>query len=293
MRGLALLLSLSSGVAFAAQDTTDLATLLQRAGERVEHYFTRAQSIVCLEIVQWLPLNSSFGVTSVGRTMESELRLSWAPGEDGAASTEAQTLRQLLRVNGREPRKNDWRNCTDPEQQMTEPHSLSILLPAMRTEYEFKLAGRTRLDDRNALIIDYRSVKKAAVTSSAVEGRDDCISYEVDGGMRGRLWIDTETHDVLRLDEALIGMVEIPLPKKVSLPFGAPHYWTAERMDRTIRFKAVAFTNPDETLILPASMSEMRITRGSGTPRLRTMTDYTAYRRFLTGGRVIPPSLQQ
>jgi hypothetical protein len=288
MRGLALLLSLVSVTAAAAQDTADLQTLLHRAGERVERYFARAQSIVCLEVVQWLGLSTSLAHEGPGRTMESELRLSWAPGENGAASTEAQTIRQLLRVNGREPRKNDSRNCTDPEQQTSEPHSLSILLPSVRTEYEFKLAGRTRLDDRAALMVDYRSRKRAATTSSLVDGRNDCLNYEIDGGMRGRLWIDAETFDVLRLDQALVGMVDIRLPRKLSIPFGAPTYWTAERMDTSIRFKPVSFSNPDETLILPVSMSQLRITRGAGTPRLRTMTDYTNYRRFLTGGRVVP-----
>jgi hypothetical protein len=49
----------------------------------------------------------------------------------------------------------------------------------------------------------------------------------------------------------------------------------------------MSFTNPDETLLLPESLSSLRITRGSGTPRLRTMTEYRNYQRFLTDGRVV------
>src|SRR5262245_29259694 len=286
-----LAIPLSRGFAgpLAAQESTvDVAALLQRAGERVERYFARAQSLVCLEIVRWLPLNPSLVTDGFGRTLESELRLSWTPGENGAPSIDAQTIRQLLRVNGHAPRKNDSGNCTDPEQQTSEPQALSMLLPGRRPEYEFKLAGRTRLDDRFAVMVDYKFRKKAEVSSSLVEGRDDCLSYEVDGGMRGRLWIDEDTHDVLRLDQSLIGMVDVPLPRKVRIPFSASHFWTVERMDSSIRFKAVSFSNPDETLVLPTSMSQLRITRGSGTPRLRTITDYTNYQRFLTGGRVVP-----
>ena len=290
MRRLALLLSLGSATTFAAQQaaSVDLDAVLQRASERVQAYFARAQSIVCLEIVHWLPLNSFFSNDGMSRTMESELRLSWAPSDNGAASAEAQTIRQLLRVNGREPRKNDWRNCTDPEQQTSEPHFLSMLLPTQRGDYEFKLAGKTRLEERAAVMVDYRVLKKASASSSLVDGRDDCVNYEIDGGKRGRLWIDAETYEVLRLDQSLIGMIDIPLPQKLRIPFQGTPYWTAERMDISIRFKAVSFTNPDETLILPVSMSQLRITRGAGTPRLRTMTDYTQYRRFLTGGRVVP-----
>ena len=62
-----------------------------------------------------------------------------------------------------------------------------------------------------------------------------------------------------------------------------------ERWDTTIRFKAVRFSDPDETLMLPVSSTSLRITRGAGQPRLRTVVEYTDYRRFLTGGRVVPP----
>ena len=41
-------------------------------------------------------------------------------------------------------------------------------------------------------------------------------------------------------------------------------------------------------MILPVSAASLRITRRSGMPRLRTSTAYTEYRRFLTGGRVVP-----
>ncbi len=81
-------------------------------------------------------------------------------------------------------------------------------------------------------------------------------------------------------------MVEIPLPKRATRG-NAPTRWTIERMDTSIRFKPVAFSDPDETLVLPATVSSLRMTRGSGTPRLRTMTDYTKYQRFFTGARVV------
>ena len=65
--------------------------------------------------------------------------------------------------------------------------------------------------------------------------------------------------------------------------------WTMERWDSSIRFKRVRFQDPEETLVLPVESSTLQITRGAGTPRLRTSTQYHAYRRFITGGRVVPP----
>jgi hypothetical protein len=109
------------------------------------------------------------------------------------------------------------------------------------------------------------------------------------GGLRGRIWIDPETFDVLRLDQGLIGLVEIQLPRQLTRRSGGVYSWTMERWDTSIRFQSVPFRDPDETLTLPVSIQQLRITRGSASPRLRTTTEFTEYKRFLTGGRVVPP----
>ena len=49
----------------------------------------------------------------------------------------------------------------------------------------------------------------------------------------------------------------------------------------------MTFANPDETLLLPDSQSSVQVTRGAGTPRLRTTTNYKNYQRFVTGARVV------
>ena len=277
------------GVLSAEQPATiaPLAEVLQRAGERVETFFTRAQSIVCLEVVRLHYLNTSLSPDGPARTVESELRLSWERSDDGVASAEAHTLRQLLKVNGHPPRDDDWDSCTAPEQQAREPQPLSMLLPALRADYEFWLSGQERVDGRTAVTLDYRFIKRASVDVDMVEGRDDCLSFKLDGGLRGRLWLDAETYDVVRLDQRLSGMVDIPLPRIITRRPGSDMRWTMERWDTSIRFKRVPFENPQETLVLPSSLSSLRITRGSGTPRLRTMTDYRNYRRFLTSGRIV------
>jgi len=264
----------------------DLAGVLQRVGERVEQYFARAQSIVCVEIVGLMPIDA-VGL-SRNRTVESELRLSWEPTDQNPIPIEARTLRQVVKVNGHAPRKNDHDNCTGPEQNTWEVQPLSLLLPQQRDEYTFKLAGAGRVDNRAAILLDYRMVDKPTVKVELVDGKDDCVSYALDGGMRGRIWIDAETFDVLRMDQGLIGLVDIPLPKKIANRNRWPSL-TMERWDTSIRFKPVNFEDPPETLVLPASATSFRITRGAGTPRLRTSTQYSSYRRFITGGRVLPP----
>src|SRR5262245_45713210 len=201
-------------IAHGRDDAAALTSVLETAGERVLRYLARAQHIVCLEVVRLQPLTSGWSTDGFGRTVESELHLLWAPGEDGGSATDAAALRQVLRVNGHEPRENDRNNCTTPEQETREPLALALLLPDERTGYRFKMAGRTTVDRRAAIMVDFRLIKEVTVETKMVEGHDDCVSFDLEGGMEGRLWIDAETFDVLRVDQRLSGMVEIPLPKK-------------------------------------------------------------------------------
>jgi hypothetical protein len=284
----AVALGAGAGVAATAQSHgVTLNATLARAGEQVEAFFTRAQSLVCTETVTMQPLNAGLTAEGFSRRVESELRVSWDPREGDGAVTEAQTRRHLLTVNGRPPREKDHSSCTTPEQTDTETQPLSMLLPSERDKYQFSGAGSGRIDGRATVMIDYREVAPVSADVRAVEGLDDCISYELTGGIRGRLWIDAETFDVLRLDQRLTGMIELRLPRVLAQRPGSPTYMTLERSDTTMRFERVSFTNPDESLVLPSSSTELRIVRGSGASRLRTVTRYANYKRFLTGSRVV------
>ena len=265
----------------------DLEGLLERAGARVTEYFARAQSIMCLEKVSLQKLSFGYGSDGPARFVESELRLSWEPSAEDPTPKEARTLRQVLRVNGHPPRKKDWDNCTTPEQQVSEVQPLSILLPDSRVELTFAYGGRAVVDGRDAVMVTYREKVKPSVDVSLVEDNENCVSFDIDGGTQGKIWLDAETNDVLRLDRSLTGLIEIPLPRKAQRLSLDPH-WTMERWDSSIRFKPVRFDNPEETLILPVESSTLQVTRGAGTPRLRTTTKYTSYRRFITGARVVP-----
>ncbi len=265
----------------------DLDVVLHRVGEAVERYFARAQRIVCLEKVTLLPLSSDLGLGSLSRQIDSELSLAWDASADGRAGRDIKTVRRVLSVNGRPPRPHDPRNCTTPEQTTTETAPLSMLMPAEREQYRFTLAGTRRVRGREALLVDFAEKAPARVESSLVDDREDCISYTIDGGSRGRVWIDAESYEVVRLDRHISGMLDIPLPRKLARRYGQTSVLTLERSDTSIEFESVVFHDPDEVLNLPVSMIEMRETRGSGVPHLRTTTAYTDYRRFLTGSRIV------
>lgn len=281
-------LAVSAAVAVPAAHGDDVATVLDRATARVEDFFTRAQSLVCTETVRVQPLTYSLTSDGFGRTVESELRLSWNPGDDGEAASEAQTLRQVVRVNGHPPRSKDKRNCTTPERHDTETQVLSILLAQQRGDYTWTLAGQTKIDGRPALLVDYQEKRKLTLEVIVKEGDEDCLTFDIKGGDRGRIWLDTETFDVLRIDQRLSGQASSRMPELLARRPNADSYMVVERLDRSYRFRRLSFDNPIETMVLPVSASQLMVTQGNGGARQRVTTEYRNYRRFLTGGRIVP-----
>jgi hypothetical protein len=282
----AAIVSLTTALSAQQAAVPDIGNVLERAGKRVTEYFARAQSLVCLERVALQQLGMTWSPEGLARRVESELRLSWQPTPDDP-TPKAKTVRQVLRANGRKPRKTDDDNCTAPEQNDEEEQPLSILLPQERQDYVFTPGGRDSIDGRDAIVIAFKEVRKPTVDVSMVKDNENCISFAIDGGSRGKIWIDAASHDVLRLDRSLNGLIDVPLPRKVTLRPGAALSWTVERLDSSIRFKRISFDNPPETLVLPVSSTTLKVMRGGGQPRLRTSTEYVSYRRFLTGGRIL------
>lgn len=158
-----------------------------------------------------------------------------------------------------------------------------MLLPAQRKDYTFTIAGAARVGGRAALMIDYRSV---AAGPPELTWTDECVSIELPGRARGRVWVDAESYDVLRLDEHLVGMFDFPVPR-LQQRRGAPRDMTIERADSSIEYKRVAFTEPAETLMLPAVIETVTVIRGGSTQRYRVTQRLSDYRRFLTEGRIV------
>ena len=57
--------------------------------------------------------------------------------------------------------------------------------------------------------------------------------------------------------------------------------------DSSIEYKCVSFTDPVETLMLPAVIETVTVIRGGATQRYRITQRLSDYKRFLTGGRVV------
>ncbi len=256
-------------------------TSVARVGDYVERYYARAQSIVVDESVAIQPLALDLRAEGFPRRLTYELRVEWNPDSDDD-DVPAKVTRQLLTINGRPPKPGQEPECLDPRS--TSPEPLAFLLPDRREKFIFKAAGLGRVDGRAAMMIDYRSVKPE---TPKVEWRKECVSIDLPGRARGRIWADPETAEILRLDEGITGLVDIAVPIAQQRAGGSPSM-TIERADSSIRYRRVAFTNPEESLLLPSSIDTTTIVRNSGSPRVRISQTFGNYRRFVTGSRLVP-----
>jgi len=261
-----------------AQAPDDLVTVLGRVGDRVQHYYGRAQSIVCIERVMVQPMRNDLTPDGFGRVLEFELRIDWEATENDQP-LEAKVFRELRRVNGRAPRPNYEAGCLDPKSGALEP--LAFLLPHHRGEYTFARNGVGRLKDRRTMMLDYKSRAPGPIDA---KWKGDCVSIDAPGRTKGRIWIDEVTHDVLRLDEQLTGQFEYRVPRE-HWGFNGPQTWVIERADSSIRYRPVAFRDPDETVLLPESIDLLTIFRGAQSYRIAQT--FSGYKRFITGGRVV------
>jgi hypothetical protein len=274
--------TLAVNTAAQPRGAVDVAGLLARVGEQVEQYYARAQSIVCLETVRLMPLGSDLlNDGSHVRQLVSELRVAWEASTERDSPPDVKVLRDILTIDGRPPRPKDEPGCLDPKPVSPEP--LAMLLPGRQRDYVFTWGGLARIDGRPAAMLDYKSLQTGPIE---VTRNKDCISVELPGRARGRVWIDQETGDVLRLDERLTGMFDFEVP--ADKPRRRPaETMVIERSDSSIRYKKVAFADPEETVMLPASIETLTIIRNAGVPRVRKTQVFSKYRRFVTGGRIV------
>ena len=262
-----------------------LPALLERVGTRVEQYYAHARTVICTETVQLQPLDFDWTPRGFARRIIDELRIEWHPPGSGGAGR-ARVRRRILSINGRPPGaagSDGDEACMDPR--LVSPEPLEFLLPSRRGEYTFTWAGTGRLDGRLAAKVDYRPVR---FKPPSVVWKGDCVSVDVPGQERGRVWVDLASGDVLRLDQHLAGRFDFDVPPK-KWRIGAPTWMEIERSDSSIRYEPVTFHHPDETLMLPASIDSLQVVRNAGVPRLRTWQAFTKYRRFLTSGKLVIP----
>jgi hypothetical protein len=261
-------------------EAADVSEVLERVGERVEAFYARARTLTSTETLRWQNLERDLRPIGFARVLVYDVRIAWEADANGIPG-EPSVFRQLLTVNGRAPRPKDKPVCTDPGE--VSPDSLALLLPHNRPDYHFTAAGRAREDGRDALMIDFRPIVKE---TPRIEWKDECVLVDAPSWTRGRIWVDAERADVLRLDEHLAGMIDFPTTREAQRR-GAATTIALERHDSSIRYREVQFEDPVERLTLPKVVDTTTVWRNTGSPRVRITQEFSGYRRFITGSRII------
>ncbi|MGE3509397.1 MAG: hypothetical protein AB7N65_10990 [Vicinamibacterales bacterium] len=278
--------TLVAGSVSRAQRTGDPNPVLNRIVDHLTEYYARAQSLVGREEVTRQPIRVDFSFEGPPTRYTYRLRLDWIPPELDE-SPKATMMRELLTVNGRRPKPKDKPKCSQPKETWDEP--LAMFLREEREKYHFKWAGSGRMDGRATVSLDFRerSEKKPADPETSWDKSDDeaCVSFSLPGRMYGRVWVDIQTGEVLRLDENVSGPVDIKVPREQQKHWHTTSL-TLDRWNRSIRYKQVRFDDPPETIMLPESIQVLSIMRGGAQP-MRVTQRFTDYRRFLTGGRLV------
>ncbi len=270
----------------AVAQQTQVESILARVGQRIEEFYKRAQSIMCLEKVTAQPISADLTWAGFARVLEYDLRVELASIDDRDGA-EANFVRELRKINGRPPRPrdlNDRHSCLDPNPLTPEP--LTFLLARNREEYLFTWAGFGKGKDAGVIQIDYRprQVEKPRFIEDE-RGRDDCFQLSLPVERQGRVFIDAETFDVLRIEQHLKSRVDVRVPPDQQRRMSLPDWIVVDRFDWVIKYKPVTFENPNETLLLPASIEQTALLHGAQSNRKTQI--FTNYRRFLTAGRVV------
>lgn len=269
-----------------AQTQPNIDEMLIRVGHRIAEFYKRAQRVICIETSRVQPIDLTYSSQGFARIVESELRVD---AEGGEVAGEARVVREIRKVNGRAPRDKDKKNregCTDPNPLSTEP--LAFLLPAHRSEYQFKAAGFAKDRNRPAFRIDFASVNRKSNVELVEDklGHEDCFDWSGDIPSRGRIWVDAETYDVLRVERSVGGPVDVRVPLRIQRRHPLDTRVVIMREDTTIRYRTVAFSDPDEALLLPESIESLSVLSG-GLQSTRRSQIYSGYRRFVTDSRVV------
>jgi hypothetical protein len=274
-------------VSAAPQAPSDIEALIAHVGERVAEYYRRVQRLICVEKSVVQPIQSNGSPDGFARTVESDLRVEFEAA-DGDMLLDATVIRDTRRINGRAPREQDKKDrsgCTDPNPLSPEP--LAFLLQTHRGEYRFTSLRSGKERDRAVLVVDFMSTnrKSKAELVQDERGHDDCFDWKGPIATSGRVWVDEQTHEVLRVDRRLAGPVDIRVSSRLQRQYHLPAWVVLERDDQTLRYKPIAFTYPDEVLLLPESIESLTVVR-SGLQSTRRSETFSSYRRFLTSGRL-------
>ena len=91
---------------------------------------------------------------------------------------------------------------------------------------------------------------------------------------------------MVRVERGLRAPLDVRVPLRIQRRHNLDNYVVIVREDTTIRYKTVAFSDPDQLLLLPESIDSL-IVAHSGLQSTRRTQTYSNYRRFVAAAKVV------
>jgi hypothetical protein len=274
LTALACAAALALAPAVRAQTHAGEVDLLSRVGTHVAEYYGRARTLLARETVRLQPVDAQMRPSGEWRQLVYDVRIEWDPARPG----EAAIARELVSASGRVGQLPPGEaECFDLRSVTAEP--LAMLLPERQKHYAF---SSPRSSGRHT-VIDFKPATPSAPT---VTWRGNCVSIDLKGRTHGRVWIDRDTAAVVRIDERLTRPFPFVTPNGTRGAMRVASQ-TVDRAEVSVRYEPVTFREPDETLMLPASIRSFWEIYNGGVPRMLMQQTYGEYKRFMTAGRVV------
>jgi hypothetical protein len=279
----------------------ELAELMDRVGQRVKAYYLALQQFAWTDTVRQQSLRDDRTPQGTPRDLVYDMiiRIDPAVPRDGVPSPLppffTKDLSELISVDGKPFLKDDSPERSDPK--AGDIGLLWILLWAPRRtdhSYEFSSAGRVDLEGRKTLMFDITysprwytvgpSVRPLDVLPVGNLNRVPAVvwqgdSFSVAVQQTGRIWIDPDSYDVLRLETRT-------KPFEFERPDGRGKLKFEFAM--TARFRSMTFENPQQTLMVPDSIETVRTIKGMQPPLVRTTHTFGNFKRFAADVKIIP-----
>lgn len=254
----------------------ELSIVLERTSARLRRSVAHLQGLAWTTTVRYEVLDGDGRAIETGEPGEVVYKTTVSPFSFPDSSVVVPiTQVELMRVDG-EPVDSDhelpWHY---PKPAVPVP----TFLIGVDEGYSFSLAGRGEARGRDAIMLDFvwrpedRRVR-------VVRGQQEYLLSVAGVSHAGRVWIDAESSDVLRV-ERHSGPVEIVEGRSEQATWSYERQWTAS-------FQLRRFENPEQALLVPESAEVATFLAGESPAVRRMVTTHGDFRRFVADVEITP-----
>ena len=203
------------------------------------------------------------------------------------------TARRRRGLGASQPRDGEWppaapartnRDCDGSERRLERPPDDAAAAEPRRLRVQARPAGARR-QPRQRSTIDFRNRVEGHVGGRV--WNDDCVRRLRPGAPAAGSGSTRRTSTCCGSTSTSPASFDFPTSQTIVRRFKGCLHMSLDRYDFIGPLPEVKFDDPEETLTLPRASRSRPIWRGTGTRRNRITQEYSDYRRFVTGARIV------